>query len=181
MERYEFCNKVWVSEKGRYLDRILWLCGWILLILNLIMFVMEGTGAVSIGYLLFIVLMLVWVHSNMKNNGKYVEMPCVLTFGNRHLIWEYPSMQIRPKKDVVSMKYFVETEEIIGVQVSNKMKSIRLACMPTIEYQKQNGTVEITDCAKKQNPQDLILYCENIEYIQELIRKYLGVEIDMFD
>lgn len=181
MERFEFYNKIWVSEKGRFLNKVLWVCGWLLLVLNLVMFIMEGSAAVSGVTLIFIILMLVWSRSSMGSNGRYIESLCILTFTENKLIWEMPELEIRSKKDAVSMKYTLETEDVIGVQISNEMKSIRIACTPLIETQTQNGEVKVKDCRRKQDPHDLILYYEDIKYVENLIQKYLGVEIDIFD
>lgn len=179
MEQFQCINKVWISEKGRILDRVLWVCGWICLVLNLIVLLMEGKEAVSLPSVIFAFCVLFWSGLNKKRTGRYTDSLCILYFADQMLIWEYPELDLGTGRGVQYVKYTVIPAAIEDVQMSYELQSIRLSCKPLIESTDKRGKKSTLDCLRKNRQCSLILYNENVEYVQYCIQRYLNVNVNI--
>lgn len=179
MEQFQCENKVWVSVKGKTLDKIIWICGWMYLVGCLGLFFMDGIESISFPFLIFIILTMIWSRTNRRRSGKYVESICILKVFWRQLIWEYP--QINMGKGEVSVRYMIAEDCIEEILYSSQMQSIRILCRPQIEIKDVKGKETALDYQKEKKDCVLILYNEKTKDVVSCLEKYLNVEISQID
>lgn len=180
MKEIQFVNKVWISQKGRLLDKILKVCSCIYLLLNVVIILMEGFSVYIVCTSIIALVIILWTSKCIKNNGEYQETNCKITFLENKIIWEYPDINMPIYKGKVHIIYNIDTENIKNISISNKIQSIRIECSPVIEYIRGEHK-KIIDYRKNKKSCVLIIYNYNLDRIKELLLKYIGKTIDVVD
>lgn len=181
MEEFRFINRVWISVKGKALDKALLICACIAIPLELVSMAMDGITLSSSAMLLVLVIMAGWARTNRKRQGHYTECECVLRLGPGKMRWEYPSIDMTGGGKKQSIVYLVEDNRIDAIQLSMVLKSIRVICRPVIEKTDKNKKTTIVDCGKKDRQCALILYNDQAERIGSLMEKYLNHAIEKME
>jgi len=179
--KIEFINNVWISSRGKLLDRILWFLGWIFLIGNIGIIAMEGIGGTSIFMILFVIALLFIVRRNIKNSGKYIRSKCIVTFADEMVFWEYPNIDMHDGKGICRLIYTVPKEYINSVALSKELNSIRFACCPLIQSVYHDGKERDIDCRIKRKECVLIAYNCDIYELRELFEKHTDEKVRIFD
>lgn len=179
MEQFQCINRVWVSGKGKILDKILWICGWIYLAGITGMLFMGEADEISIPFVCFIIIIMIWSRRNKMRSGAYVESVCILTFSNGNMLWEYP--QISMGKEICSVQYSISQSCIQEVAYSSQMQSVRIVCRPQVKITDMSGKIKEEDYLEKKKDCILILYNERADYAIACLQKYLGINIYQVD
>lgn len=181
MEEFRFINRVWISVKGKALDKALLICACIAIPLELAGMALDGITLSSVAMLLVFIVTAVWARKNRKRQGRYIECECVLRFRAGRLLWEYPSIDIAGNGKNQSIVYLLEKDRIDAIQLSSELKSIRVICRPVIERTDKNRKTTIVDYSKKNKQCALILYNHQVEKIGRLMEKYLNSTVIRMD
>lgn len=180
MEQIEFTNKLWISQKGKKVDKILRCCCWIYLILQIVNIAMGETTIQNVGTAALALLGIIWIRSDMKASGKYVNTKCKITFSKDKIVWEYPEMDPGSSKSMSSIKYDIDTDKIKNISISHDIMSLRLECSPVIEYI-SFGKKKREDYREKNKSCVLIIYNYDLKVLQRLFGRYTGKEIEFVD
>ena len=179
MEQFQCINRVWMAGKGKILDKILWICGWSYLVGITGMFFLGEADEISIPFLCFIIIIMIWSRTNKIRSGAYVESLCILTFSNGNMIWEYP--QICIGKEICSIQYSISQNCIQKVSYSSRMQSVQIICRPWIKKTDAEGRIKEENYLEKKKDCVLVLYDERVEYVIACLQKYLGVNVYQVD
>ena len=141
---------------------------------------MEGFSAYIVFTSIVALIIILWTSGYIKNNGKYQETDCKITFSKNKIIWEYPNISMPVYKGQVHIIYNIDAENIKNISQSNEIKSIRVECSPMIEYIR-GGQKRIIDYRKNEKSCVLIIYNYNLDEIKALFLKYMGKTVDVID
>jgi hypothetical protein len=180
MKEIQFTNKVWISQKGKLLDIVLNVCCWVYLLLDIVVILMEGFSAYTIFSFVAAVIIILWTSVHIKNNGKYEETDCKITFSKSKIVWEYLNINMPIYKGQAHIIYNIDAEKIKSISLSNKIQSIRVECSPLVECinEKKKKTV---DYRKNNKSCVLIIYNYNVDEIRDLFLQYIGKTVDIID
>ena len=180
MEQIEFINKIWISNRGRLVDKLLNICCWIYLILDLLLIVMEGTEIVNTITCILAIMIILHTRKNIKNSGYYMQAECRIIFSTENIIWEYPKVTLPIYKGKYKIRYEIDINKIKSIIFSKKLQSCRVECSPLIKYigEKRN---KIIDFRKNNKSCILIVYNFDMQHLEYLFRKYTGMQIDVID
>lgn len=180
MKEIQFINKVWISEKGIVLDRILNICCWIYSLLVLVVIVMEGIQLETMITFAAAIIIIIWTHFHSKRTGHYIQAECKISFSKNKIVWEYPNINMPAYKGTSSIKYTIDASKIINVSISSEINSLRLECLPLVEYKGQRKH-KIIDFSHRREACVLIIYNYNLDTIKSLFDEYINVKIDIVD
>lgn len=177
MDIIEFTNKVWIETKGRTITRVLNICGWIYVLCNIVLFIMEGISIENLIWTIAAIILIIYTRNELKIKGKYIVCDCKLTFAYNQLIWEYPQIDMQDGRGLAKIVYKMDAERINRVALSEELQSIRVECSPVVEYMNSKNKSDTLDFQKSRKKCILILYNYDIRVVEEKIKNYLNIPV----
>ena len=174
MEKIEFTNKIWISNRSPVLEISLNIFIIIYILAQLILIWMDGLDFLSIMQFIIIFAGLCMIRSKLQNRGFYGYTPCSLTFNNGSLLWEYPCMNVKNK--TISLSYSMFTNDIEDIALSRELSSIRLICRPKL-VENDGRESKMIDYSQSKQPCVLVLYYDDIDRMYQLFAQYLTQNI----
>ena len=181
MEEVQFINKVWISQKGRKVNKFLCLLCLIYVVLDFLIFIMEGIQMMPLISCIAALILMIWTGKNSKIKGCYIETMCKIEFQWGKIKWQYPSVDFCNGQGIVSVVYYIDETRIKNILVRKEMQSLRMECYPMVECKNRIGKIKTVDYNKNNKVCVLIIYNDNLKKIEELFRQYIKRNIEFVD